>query len=34
MELYLIVLFAPMIILGTIFAIVFAIQDRKRAKQK
>jgi hypothetical protein len=34
MELQLLVLFGPIIIMGTIFAIVFAIQDRKRAKQK
>jgi hypothetical protein len=34
MELNLLVLFAPMLIIGIVFAIVFAIQDRKQARQK
>jgi len=34
MELYILVLAAPLIIIGLIFAIVFAIQDRKQAGQE
>jgi len=34
MELNLILLFAPIILMGVIFAVVFAIQDRKQAKTK
>jgi preprotein translocase subunit YajC len=34
MELNLIVLFAPLMLIGVIFAVYFAIQDRKQAKTK
>jgi preprotein translocase subunit YajC len=34
MTLNLLVLFAPLLIIGIIFVIVFTIQDRKQAKQK
>jgi hypothetical protein len=34
MELNFLVLAAPLIFIGIVFAIVFAIQDRKQAKQK
>jgi hypothetical protein len=34
MTLNLLLLFAPLLIIGIIFVIVFTIQDRKQAKQK
>jgi preprotein translocase subunit YajC len=34
MELYLLALFAPMLILGIIFVIIFSRQDRKQAKER
>ena len=34
MELYLLALFAPMLILGIVFVIIFSRQDRRQVKQR
>ncbi|MDZ7290287.1 MAG: hypothetical protein ONB44_08410 [candidate division KSB1 bacterium] len=34
LALYLLVLFAPMLVIGIIFAVIFALQDRKQAQRR